>query len=66
MELYDKLTAKYPAAHFSVNSTQTVIEEDDPRAVTRNVLFEHQGTEVLKINKTLFLKVGERSVKVMR
>ena len=59
MELYDKLTAKYPAEHFSVNTTKTMIEEDEPQAVTRSVTIEHQGTEVLKINKTLFVEVRD-------
>ena len=59
MELYDKLTAQYPAEHFSVSTTQTVIDEDDPQAITRSVTIEHQGTEVLKINKTLFVEVRD-------
>ncbi len=59
MELYDKLTLLYPAKHFSKSVTQTVIEEDDPQAVTRSITLEHSGTEVLKINKTLFVAVRD-------
>ena len=59
MELYDKLTSKYPAVHFSLSKMKTVIEEDDPQAVTRSITFEHDGTEVLKINKTLFVVVRD-------
>lgn len=59
MELYDKLTSKYPDEHFSMSTTQTVIEEDDPNAVTRGVTFEHTGIEVLKIDRTLFVVVRD-------
>ena len=59
MELYDKLTAHYPAVHFSVSQTQTVIEEDEPQAATRSITFEHSGTDVLKINKSLFVAVRD-------
>lgn len=59
MELYDKLTAKYPFHHFSMSTTQTVIEEDDPNAITSKVTFEHTGIEVLKIDRTLFVFVRD-------
>ena len=55
MDLLDKLTAKCPAAHFSVSDTQTMIEEDGHLATTRKVTFEHIGTAVLKIDKSLFV-----------
>lgn len=61
MELYDKLTTKYPAEHFSTSTTQTVIEEDDQQATTRMVTIEHLGVEVLKIDKTLFVDVRDSS-----
>ena len=64
MELYDKLTAHYPAEHFSVSTTQTVIEEDEPLATTRSITVEHTGTEVLKVNKTLFEAVSASSTEV--
>lgn len=59
MDFYDKLSSKFPANHFSFSTTRTVIEEDDPQAVTRSIIFEHNGTEVLKINKTLFVAVRD-------
>lgn len=59
MELYDKLTAKYPAEHFLTSTTQTVIEEDDQLATTRMVTFEHLGAEVLKIDKTMFVTIRD-------
>lgn len=59
MNLYDKLTAKYPAKHFSISTTQTVIEEDAPEATTRSITIEHTGTEVLKMNKTLFVAMRD-------
>ena len=59
MELYDKLTAKYPFHHFSTSTTQTVIDEDDPNAITSRVTFEHTGIEVLKIDRTLFVFVRD-------
>ena len=59
MELYNKLTAKYPAEHFSMSTTQTVIEENDQLATTRMVTIEHLGVEVLKIDKTLFVGVRD-------
>ena len=62
MELYDRLTAKFPANHFSTSTTQTVIEEEDPNALTRIVTFEHMGTEVLKIDKTLFVAVRDEKL----
>lgn len=59
MKLYDKLSSKFPANYFSLSTTQTLIEEDDPQAVTRSIIFEHNGTEVLKINKTLLVAVRD-------
>lgn len=59
MELYNKLSSKFPVNHFSLSKTQTVIEEDDPQALTRCITFEHDGMEVLKINKTLFVAVRD-------
>lgn len=59
MEIYDKLTNKYPVKLFSTSTTRTVIEEEDPNAVTRFVTFEHTGIEVLKIDKTLFVFVRD-------
>ena len=35
MELYDKLTARYPSKYFSVSTTQTVIEEESSEAILR-------------------------------
>ncbi len=61
MELYDKLTAIYPAEHFSTSTTQTVIDEEDHLAITRAVTFEHSGIEILKIDKTLFVLVRDAS-----
>lgn len=55
MELYDNLIKIYPAEHFSVSNTQTVIEEDEKGAVTREAIIEHTGTEVLKISKNLLV-----------
>lgn len=56
MELYDKLIKVYPAEHFSVSNTQTVIEEDEKGAVTREAIIMHTGTEVLKICKDLLVE----------
>ena len=64
MELYDKLKAKYPAKHLSLSTSQTVIEEEDPSATTREVTFEHSGVEVLKIDKSLFVAVRDASKEV--
>ena len=59
MEFHNKLTAKYPAEHFSTSTTQTVIEENDHLATTRMVTIEHLGVEVLKIDKTLFVAIRD-------
>ena len=59
MEFHNKLTAKYPAEHFSTSTTQTVIEENDQLATTRMVTIEHMGVEVLKIDKTLFVAIRD-------
>ena len=55
MELYDKLIKVYPAEKFSVSNTQTVIEEDENGAVTREAIIMHTGTEVLKISKDILV-----------
>ncbi len=52
MELYDKLTAHYPAEHFSVSTTQTVIEEESSSARLRAVTISHDGTSVLLVRKS--------------
>ena len=52
MELYDKLTKIYTPEHFSLSNTQTVIEEDEKGAATREVIIEHIGVDILKINKS--------------
>lgn len=52
MELYDKLTAHYPAKHFSVSTTQTVIEEESSSARLRAVTISHDGTSVLLVRKS--------------
>lgn len=52
MELYDKLTAHYPAEHFSVSTTQTVIEEENPAASLRAVTISHDGMSVLLVRKS--------------
>lgn len=59
MELYEKLTGKFSAAHFSMSITQTEIREDEAQATTRNITFMHSGTEVLRIDKTLFVTVRD-------
>ena len=56
MELYDKLIKVYPADLFSINNTQTVIEEDETGAVTREAIIMHIGTEVLKISKNVLVE----------
>lgn len=56
MELYDKLIKVYPAEHFSVSNTQTMIEEDEDGAVTREAIIKHVGTEVLKISKDFLVE----------
>lgn len=56
MELYDKLSNVYPADYLSISTTQTIIEETDPGAVTNEVVIEHTGTEVLKISKDLLVE----------
>lgn len=53
MELYDKLTKIYTPEHFSLSNTQTVIEEDEKGAATREIIIEHIGVDILKINKSL-------------
>ena len=53
MELYDKLTKIYTPEHFSLSNTQTVIEEDEKGAATREIIIEHIGVDILKINKIL-------------
>lgn len=60
MELYDKLTAQYPAEHFSVSTTQTVIEEESPSASLRVVTISHNGTSVLLVRKSFLeaLRLG--------
>lgn len=55
MELYDKLIKVYPAEKFSVSNMQTVIEEDETGAVTREAIIKHAGTEVLKISKDVLV-----------
>ena len=62
MKLYNWLTTQYPAEYFSVSTTQTVIEEDEPLAITRNITFEHRGTEVLRISKAFFEAVRGASL----
>lgn len=59
MELFDKLSSIYPANHFSLSTTQTVVEEEDPKAITRSITFEHNGIKVLKINKTFLVTVRD-------
>ena len=41
---------------FSINNTQTVIEEDETGAVTREAIIMHIGTEVLKISKNVLVE----------
>lgn len=53
MEIYDKLTKVYPSEHFSLSNTQTVIEENEKEATTREVIIEHTGVDILKISKSL-------------
>ena len=64
MELYDKLTAKYPAEHFSVSTTQTVIEEESPSASLRAVTISHNGTAVLLVRKSFLeaLRLGTSQI----
>ena len=52
MELYDKLTARYPSDYFSVSTTLTTIEEENTAADLRKVIITHDGTEVLLVRKT--------------
>ena len=59
MTLYNKLAGVYPSCHFSLCSTQTRIEEDEPEAVTKEVIVEHTGIEVLKINKSLLVAIRD-------
>lgn len=59
MRLYDKLAGVYPSCHFSLSSTQTRIEEDESGAVTKEVIVEHTGIEVLKINKSLLVAIRD-------
>ena len=53
MEIYDKLTKVYPSEYFSLNNTQTVIEEDEEGATTHEVIIEHNGVDILKVSKGL-------------
>ena len=59
MELYDKLVKVYPAEYFSISNTQTVIEEDEKGAVTREAIINHMGKEVLKISKDVLVEVRD-------
>ena len=53
MEIYDKLTKVYPSEHFSLSNTQTIIEEEEKEAATREAIIEHTGVDILKISKSL-------------
>lgn len=53
MEIYDKLTKVYPSEHFSLSNSQTIIEEDEKDAATREAIIEHTGVDILKISKSL-------------
>ena len=64
MELYDKLTAKYPAEHFSVSTTQTVIEEESPSASLRAVTISHDGTSVLLVRKSFLEALRTGTIQV--
>ena len=61
MILHDKLTCVYSVWHFSISSTQTRIEEDEPKAATREVTVEHTGIEVLKIDKNLLVIIRDEA-----
>ena len=61
MNIYNKLIKVYPAEYFSISSTRTEIEEDDPNATTDKVIIQHTGVEVLKINKTLIVAERDNS-----
>lgn len=64
MELYDKLSAAYPATHFSVSQTQTVIEEESASATLRSVTISHDGMSVLLVRKSFLedLRTGKITV----
>ena len=47
MTLYDKLVGVYPSCHFSLSSTQTRIEEDEPEAATKEIVVEHFNAGVV-------------------
>jgi len=60
---YDILSNSYPVEHLSVSTTQTIIEENDPDAITKEVCVEHTGVEVLKISKNLLEIIKKGSSK---
>lgn len=66
MELYDKLTARYPSDYFSVSMTLTTIEEENTAADLRKVIITHDGTEVLLVRKTFLedLRTGKIQIVV--
>lgn len=66
MELYDKLTARYPSKYFSISTTQTVIEEESSEAILREVTIIHNGTEVLLVHKNFLedLRTGKIQITV--
>lgn len=66
MELYDKLTARYPSDYFSVSTTLTTIEEENTAADLRKVIITHDGTEVLLVRKTFLedLRTGKIQIVV--
>ena len=64
MELYDKLISQYPAEHFSVSSTQTVIEEENVVASLRAVTISHDGTAVLLVRKSFLEALRTGTIQV--
>ena len=63
MTQYDILSKSYPSEHLSVSTTQTIIEENDPEAMTSEACVEHTGVEVLKISKNLLEIIRDNSLK---
>lgn len=61
MKLYEKLIKEYQQKHFSLENMRTVIEETNKEAVTKSVIIEHTGTEVLNISKDLLCEVRDES-----